>query len=307
MRNNFAQEVSELSQEDEGVFLLSGDIGNRLFDKLKEVAADRFLNCGIAEQNMMGVAAGLAMSGFRPIVYTITPFTTYRCFEQIRIDVCYHKAPVVIVGTGSGVAYASLGPTHHSMEDIAILRTLPGITIFCPADPMEVRAGLRAALKHDGPVYIRLGKKGEPNLHETMPIIELGKAITMKKGKDVCLIATGSVLSMCLAAAAQLEKLGISARVENFHTVKPLDVERLTTLSAEFGELIIVEEHGTIGGLYGAISEVLGQAVGPKPKLIPVSAKDEFLHEIGDQRFALKHFGISPERIIEIAKSVCCE
>ena len=303
MRNNFADEVSLAAAEDERVFLLSGDIGNRLFDTVKEKAGDRFLNCGIAEQNMMSVAAGLALSGFRPIVYTITPFTTYRCFEQIRVDVCYHEAPVIIVGTGSGLSYASLGPTHHSMEDIAILRTLQGMTIFCPSDPQEVRAGLRAALAQNGPVYIRLGIKGEPNLHKSMPKITFGKAITMRDGDDICIVSCGSVLGMALQAAERLQAEGVSARVENFHTIKPLDTVRLAELCGRFKIIIIAEEHGKIGGLYGAVAEWLAQQPGEKPLLKSIGSEDVFLHEIGDRDFARAHYGISTDGIYDCARA----
>ena len=161
MRNAFAKEVTRIAKKSSKLVLLSGDIGNRLFDEYKNIPKGNFLNCGIAEANMMGVAAGLAMSGLKPIIYTITPFTTTRCFEQIRVDACYHNVPVIIVGTGSGLSYASLGPTHHSLEDFAIFRPLPNITILAPADEVELRKCLNAALKLDSPVYIRIGKKGE--------------------------------------------------------------------------------------------------------------------------------------------------
>src|SRR5712691_8753697 len=162
MRNAFADEITKLGADDTRVVLLSGDIGNKLFDKFKQQAGNRFLNCGVAEANMMSIAAGMALSGLRPVIYTITPFTTTRCFEQIRVDVCYHKAPVIIVGTGSGLSYADLGPTHHSCEDMAILRTRPGMTVLAPADSTELRLALRQALSLGGPVYMRIGKKGEP-------------------------------------------------------------------------------------------------------------------------------------------------
>jgi len=149
MRNAFADEMTKLAATDHRVVVLSGDIGNKLFDKLKAVDEKRFYNCGIAEANMMGVAAGMALSGLRPFVYTITLFTTTRCFEQIRVDVCYHHAPVVIVGTGSGLSYADLGPTHHSLEDMAILRTLPGMRVVAPCDASELRQVLHEVLKDD--------------------------------------------------------------------------------------------------------------------------------------------------------------
>ncbi len=167
MRNAFAKKITELAKQDERVVLLSGDIGNRLFDDFKAKFPSRFYNCGVAEANMMGIAAGLAMSGLRPVCYTITPFITYRCMEQIRVDVCYHHAPVVIVGTGSGLSYASLGATHHSCEEMGMLRLLPGLTVLAPADEVEVRGALEAALKSDNPAYIRIGKKGEPVVHKT--------------------------------------------------------------------------------------------------------------------------------------------
>ena len=161
MRNAFAVEVTKLGLEDPRIVLLTGDIGNKLFDQFKDKNEGCFFNCGIAEANMMGVAAGLALSGLRPIIYTITPFTTTRCYEQIRVDACYHNVPVIIVGTGSGLSYAELGPTHHSCEDLAIMRVLPNMTVLAPADEVELRQCLRTALKLKGPVYIRIGKKGE--------------------------------------------------------------------------------------------------------------------------------------------------
>src|SRR5262245_37500104 len=162
MRNAFAAEVTALAGQDERVVLLMGDIGNRLFNDFRDRHPERFFNCGIAEANMTGMAAGMAACGLRPVTYTIAPFVTTRCLEQVRVDVCYHRLPVTIVGVGAGLSYASLGATHQACEDIAFLRALPGMTVVCPADPLEVRLALRAALRHPGPVYLRLGKKGEP-------------------------------------------------------------------------------------------------------------------------------------------------
>src|SRR6202453_611918 len=153
MRNAFAKKITELAKKDERIVLLSGDIGNRLFDDFKASCPTRFYNCGVAEANMMGMAAGLALSGLRPVCYTITPFLTYRCMEQIRVDVCYHHVPVVIVGTGSGLSYASLGATHHSCEDMGMLRLLPGLSVVAPADEVEVRGSLEAALASKDPCY----------------------------------------------------------------------------------------------------------------------------------------------------------
>jgi len=297
MRNAFADEITRLGGADPRVVLLSGDIGNKLFDKFKEQAPGRFFNCGVAEANMMGVAAGMALSGLRPVVYTITPFTTTRCFEQIRVDVCYHKAPVIIVGTGSGLSYADLGPTHHSCEDLAILRTLPEMTVLAPGDSLELRAGLRAALKHDGPVYMRIGKKGEPQIHPREPDFQLGRALTIQQGTDVCLLATGVMLATAMQAAKLLAEQRISARVESFPTVKPLDTARLVELFGRYGVVAVIEEHGRIGGLGGAIAEWLATQEAARARLLSFGTADEFMHEVGTTEYARKRFGLTAENI----------
>ncbi len=299
MRNAFADEITKLGRADSRVVLLSGDIGNKLFDKFKAQAQGRFFNCGVAEANMMGVAAGMALCGLRPIVYTITPFTTTRCFEQIRVDVCYHKAPVIIVGTGSGLSYADLGPTHHSCEDMAILRTLPGMTVLAPADSTELRLALREALSLDGPVYMRIGKKGEPAIHRSDPQFRIGRAITIRTGPDACLISTGVMASVVMAAAKILDERGISARVESFHTVKPLDVATLAEVFSKFPVVAIAEEHGRIGGLAGGISEWLAQQGPAHGDLLSFGTDDVFMHEVGSQDYARRKFGLTAENIAE--------
>lgn len=299
MRNAFADELTKLGAGDPSVLLLAGDIGNKLFDKFKELNENRFYNCGVAEANMMGMAAGLALSGLKPVVYTITPFTTTRCFEQIRVDVCYHEAPVVIVGTGAGLSYASLGPTHHSVEDIAIMRTLPGMSILCPCDQLELRAGLKAALNHDGPVYMRIGKKNEPEIHKQPPDFTIGKAITIREGEDICLISTGNIMPVVLDVADKMKEKGVSTRVESFHTVKPLDTERLNEIFEKYKIIAVVEEHGLIGGLGSSIAEWLVKQDYDYSKMISFGTSDEFLHELGSQAFARKQFGLTSKNIFE--------
>jgi transketolase len=296
MRNAFADEMTQLAKHDDRVVLLSGDIGNKLFDEFKKVDSNRFYNCGVAEANMMGVAAGMALCGFRPVIYTITPFTTTRCFEQIRVDVCYHKAPVIIVGTGSGLSYAELGPTHHSLEDMAILRTLPGMCVMAPADAVELRFALRAALTQTRPVYIRIGKKGEPNLHTDLSPITIGKAVPLRKGNDVALLGAGTILSHVLKAADLLKAQGVNAEVASFHTIKPLDEDYLASVSERCQLLVTIEEHGVIGGLGGAVSEWRARVHSSTP-LISLGTPDEFLHEVGSQDYAREKFGLTAENI----------
>ena len=181
MRDAFAKEMKSLVEGKDNVVLLSGDIGNRMFDGLKKSRPDQFINCGIAEANMMSMAAGMALCGLRPVIYTIAPFTTVRCLEQIKIGAAYHNAPVVIVGTGSGLSYSELGPTHHSLEDIGILSTLPGLRILTPCDSIELSSQLEECLSLEGPSYIRIGKKGEPDLVSNSSQTVIGKANIIKE------------------------------------------------------------------------------------------------------------------------------
>lgn len=296
MRNAFADELTRIASGDDKVVLLSGDIGNKLFDKFKAVDEKRFYNCGVAEANMMGVAAGMAMSGLRPVVYTIAPFTVTRCFEQIRVDACYHKAPVVIVGTGAGLSYAELGPTHHSLEDMAILRTLPGMRVLAPCDSLELRLALRAALQEDGPTYIRIGKKGEPAIHQETPDFRIGKSIVVKEGKDVALLSTGTIMPDVLEAAKMLAESGISAEVVSFHSVKPLDHAYLEEAARRFRLIVTVEEHSRIGGFGGAVSEWRATRR-DAPAQISFGTDDEFMHEIGSQDYARKKYGLTAANI----------
>lgn len=298
MRNAFADEITTLGAADKRVVLLSGDIGNRLFDRFKDAAPKRFHNCGIAEANMMSVAAGLALNGLRPVVYTITPFTTTRCYEQIRVDVCYHGAPVIIVGTGSGLSYAQLGPTHHSLEDIAILRALPGMTVFCPADSHELRAGLREAINLKGPVYIRLGKKGEPEVHGAVPALKLGRADTLQAGEDVCLLGVGNALKLALEAAAALKEKGLSVRVVSLHTIKPLDTALLAEVFARCKAVAVVEEHSIIGGASSAVAEWAAGQEHVKARLVTCALDDRFYHHAASQAKLRVEGGLTREAVL---------
>lgn len=297
MRNAFADEITKLAGEDPALVLLAGDIGNRLFDKFKAVAPDRFYNCGVAEANMVGIAAGLGMSGFRPVVYTITPFTTTRVMEQIRVDVCYHDVPVIIVGTGSGLSYASLGPTHHSCEDMAMLRALPGMSVFAPGDPWEVRACLRAALKHRGPVYMRIGKKGEPAVHQCTPEVSVGRSITLREGENVTLLAVGVMVPTALAVADELVAHGVSARVVSVVSVKPLDEKLLGHVFDRSRLVATIEEHSVIGGFGAAVSEWLVDRGMIGVPLVRFGTADAFIHESGDTRYARERMGLDGAHI----------
>jgi transketolase len=297
MRNAFASEITEIAAEDKNIVLLSGDIGNRLFDKFKEKYSDRFFNCGVAEANMTGLAAGMAMCGLKPITYSIAPFNTVRCLEQIKIDVCYHNLPVVIVGVGAGLSYVRLGATHHGLEDIAIMRTLPNMTVICPADAVEVRLALRSALRHHGPVYMRLGKKNEPIVHQREPHFVIGKGIVVCEGRDVCLLSTGNMLPVAVEAASILQNTGISAQVVSMHTVKPLDTDLLGHTFATFNVVATIEEHHLAGGLGSSVAEWLADHFSPTGILCRIAIKDQFLLGTGHQDSARNLLGLTSEKI----------
>ena len=305
MRNAFARAMTELAQKRDDICLLSGDIGNRMFDRYKEVAPARFFNCGIAEANMMSMAAGMGLSGLRPVVYTITPFTTTRCLEQIRTGVAYHESPVVIVGTGSGLSYAELGATHHSLEDIAILRSIPNIRVCAPADATELVTQLKQAIDEGKPTYIRIGKKGEPNILESRNDLGIGKAQLLKSGSKVLVLSIGPIISEALEASNNLEKEGISVAVANMGSIKPLDSSFLKQcVETGYKQWVSLEEHHKTGGLGTSILEWLSENNADDIRLKRMGINDKFIHSLGTQDYVRKAEKINAEAIEKLIKSI---
>jgi len=298
MRNAFAAAITRLGEADPNLVMLAGDIGNRLFDSFKDRHPLRFYNCGVAEANMTGVAAGLAASGLRPITYTITPFNTLRCLEQIRLDICYPNLPVIVVGTGSGLSYAGLGATHHSMEDIAVLRTLPNMHVVCPADPVEVGLAVEDALRLGRPTYIRLGKKGEPVIHAAPPAFTIGRGIELRAGGDVAILSVGNMLSVALQTADDLQAQGVSAQVVSMHTVKPLDDALLSAAFNGKRAVVVLEEHGLTGGAGSAVLEWGNAHEVDLRKLLCIGGPDRFLSGCGGQRQARASLGLTAADIV---------
>ena len=305
MRNAFARAMTELAQERSDVCLLSGDIGNRMFDRYKDVAPTRFLNCGIAEANMMSMAAGMALSGLRPVVYTITPFTTTRCLEQIRTGVAYHEAPVVIVGTGSGLSYAELGTTHHSLEDLAILRSIPNLQVCAPADSLELVAQLREAIATGHPTYLRIGKKGEPDLFSEHTPLGIGKAHMLKSGSKFLVLGIGPILSEALEARKMLESRSIELAVASMGSIKPLDHEFLKERVAEgYSHWISLEEHYQTGGLGSALLEWLSWQQLNTVQLLRMGVADHFVHQLGAQDYVRETEGLNATAIANLVQSL---
>ena len=257
MRTAYLDALYELAKSDKSVYALISDNGAIVYDKYRRDFPKRYLNLGISEANMVGMAAGMASCGKIPFAYTIGAFLAYRAFEFIRNDVCLQNQNVKIVGTGAGEVYSALGPTHHSTEDLGGLRSLPNLTILCPASPLEVRKATVAAYEHVGPVYLRLGTNKEPEIYEEDYEFHIGEAVTLRKGIDITLIGTGSMIKDVLEIADQLKSEDIEARVLDMHTIKPIDKAAVIKAIEETGKIVTIEDHNIVGGLGSAVAEVI--------------------------------------------------
>jgi len=296
MRNAFVNALTDLAERNKDVFLLTGDLGFSFFESYQHKFPARFINMGVAEQNMIGVAAGLALSGKSVFVYSIVPFLTMRCFEQIRLDLCCQRTNVKLVGAGGGLTYGSAGVTHLAMEDISIMRSLPGMCVICPGDARETDHAVRASLRHRGPVYIRLSEK-VPSVHSSKVNFRIGKGITVIHGDDVNILVTGNMLMTAMDAAQKLKQDGVSAGVISIHTIKPLDVALIKGLAARNKPLFTLEEHSVVGGLGSAVSEVLTE-LGSPVLLKRIGLPDAYPCIVGSQGYLRKAFGLD-------AKSIC--
>ena len=257
MRTAFIETLCELAQRDKRIWLLCGDLGYSVLERFADRFPERFLNIGVAEQNMMGIAAGLARGGKIVFTYSIANFPVMRCLEQIRNDIGYHAANVKIVAVGGGLAYGSAGYTHHGVEDLAVMRVMPNMTVVAPGDPIETRLATRAVATHDGPCYLRLGKGGEPVVHASPPAFSVGCALTLREGRDIVFISTGAILPVVVAASDALARDGVQAGIVSMPTLRPLDQTTVLRAAENASLVVSVEEHLIYGGLGSAIAEVL--------------------------------------------------
>ncbi len=301
MRQTFAHTLQKLTKKNRNILLLTGDLGFTVFEKYQQEFPDNFFNMGVSEAQMIGTATGLALSGKIPFVYSITPFLTLRAYEQIRNDVCLHNANVKIIGIGGGLSYTHAGPSHHSLEDLAVMRALPNMIVVSPSDPLEVRLCLKQAIKHKGPVYIRLGKTGEPLINKRKIKFSFGKGIIIKPGKDGYIIACGSIIAKALEATIILEKMNISCGVISMHTIKPLDTKLINKLAKQVNALFTIEEHSIIGGLGSAIAEYLAENRGLNIIFKRFGINDKFCLEIGNLDFMLNEHNLSS---MKLARSI---
>jgi len=298
LRAAFISTLIDLAREDERIFLLVGDVGFSLVEPYAQEFPRRFVNIGIAEQNMAGIATGLALSGKTVFVYSIANFPTLRCVEQIRNDICYHNANVRIVTAGGGLIYGALGTTHHVTEDVAVMRALPNMAVVAPGDPAEAALATRATAEWSGPCYLRLGRTKDPQVHQTTPDFQMGKAIKLREGRDITLIASGVVLYNTVLAAQQLVQQGVESRVLSMHTIKPLDKVAVLSAATETGTTVTIEEHNIIGGLGSAVAEVLAEENKSNVVFMRMGIPDEFCTQVGSQAYLRELYSLSVEGIV---------
>lgn len=292
MRNTFINTIIDACKTRDDVFIISGDAGLGVFDEFKVKYPDRFLNLGVAEQNMASFTAGLSMTGFKVYMYNIIPFVLYRCYEQVRNDICYQELPVTLVGIGSGITYAPQGMTHYSVEDIGIARTLPNLKIISPVDPVEAKLAASYSLDCKSPVYVRLAKRGEPNIHKD-EYFDITKPQIIREGNKIAILFHGSIGTEVMDSLEGMKK---TPMVISIPMISPLDYDFLLARLKNIQILITVEEHFIEGGLGSIISDWIVRE-GLHFKLIKLGIKNEFIHAIKDNRSMRSFYGISSENI----------
>lgn len=299
MRDAFTRCLMREAEKNPRLTLVTGDLGFGVLKPFWETYPDQFINAGIAEQGMTGLAAGLAQTGRTVLTYSIGNFPTLRCIEQIRNDCAYHDADVKIVCVGGGFVYGSLGMSHHATEDMAVLRAMPGVTVFTPGDPMEVEAVVPVMLRTPGTCYLRLGRGGEPTLHGA-PIEgwTCPKALTLREGSDVALLSAGGILTQTVSASKLLAEWGVSAEVVSFPCIKPIDRDKLIELAGRFRHIVTVEEHSIVGGFGSAVCEVIAET-GANCRVHRIGMEDEYSAIVGTQQYLREEYCMDDKAICE--------
>lgn len=301
MRVGVIEEIYTLMKKRSDIYFLTGDLGYSAVEKIEEDFGERFINVGVAEQNMIGIAAGLAMTGKKVYVYSIIPFLILRALEQIRDDLCYQDLPVTLVGIGSGLSYGYLSSTHFALEDIAIMRAIPNMTILSPADEAQARASVRAMSLYNHPTYIRIGKRREPVVYAKKPIFVCGEPDVLTSGKDCLIITTGSITAeVAEAGKFLLNKQHIASTIVTIPTIKPLNTTPLIKLIKKTRRIVVVEEHGSVGGLGSIIADLLFEKKIELP-LLRIDTGTEFIKTLGSQSYLRKKLELDS---IGIAKQI---
>ena len=299
MRNETIAVLTDYAAAHSDVMLLTADLGYSVLEQFADRLPKQYVNVGVCEQAMVGIAAGLALTGKRVVLYSIANFPTLRCLEQLRNDVCYHNLPVTVISVGGGLAYGAQGYTHHGVEDLGIMSMLPHMVVTCPADPHEAETLMPQLLERRGPAYLRLGRAGEPVLHEATTPVVLGHAITMREGEDIALLATGPILGRTLAAADELAARGISVSVISFPTVTPLDKDGLRRVATTHRAILTVEEHGASGGFGSRVADVLMES-GLHPRFGKYGITDALRGQVGSQSWLLDQMASIEDRAVAL-------
>lgn len=297
MRDTFVRTLIDIAKQDPNVYLITGDLGFGVLKPFWEQLPDQFINAGIAEQNMTGLAAGMALEGKIVFTYSIGNFPTLRCLEQIRNDCAYHNANVKIICVGGGVVYGSLGMSHHATEDIAVMRALPGITVMAPADLVEADAATRAIYQQVGTCYLRLGRGGEPTIHNELTDFQIGHAIQILGGEKVVIFSTGAICDQVIEAEKILKQMGINPAIYSFPTVKPIDQRTIEQSARQFDLIVTVEEHNVVGGFGSAVAEVLSTMGGERATLLKIGLEDQYSSVVGSQAYLRNIYGLSANKI----------
>lgn len=296
MRNDLLKLLIKKVAADKSVVFIVGDLGFGVVEPFMKQFPKQFLNAGVAEGNMVGVAAGMALEGYTPVCYTIGTFMSLRPLEQIRDDVCVRNLNVKFIGIGAGYGYSIYGPTHHSNDDIAVLRALPNMVILSPADPLELKGAFKAMFSHKGPVYIRLPRRSVEPIHAREPQFKLGESIIVKPGRDRFIFATGTMVTNALQATKRLDGQGKPTGVVSFPTIKPIDRNFIISIAKRAKLIVTLEPHSVIGGLGSAVAEVLAE-VGTKARFKRFGYPDQFVHVAGSEQYLEKQFGLDPASV----------
>jgi len=301
MRKTFVNSLLALCSKHPQLMVVNADLGYSVFEPFMQSNPDNYLNVGVAEADMVGIAAGLALCGKRPFCYSITPFIALRDLEQVRVDVCYHNLPVILVASGAGLCYGSLGPTHHGTEDMAVMRAMPNMHVFAPSDAYELGQLMPLVFELARPSYIRIGRSVEPAVHEegSKPEITIGKATTVKSlGNDFAIISCGNMVWTGMQALNKLAEKGHKGTLISMHTVKPLDEKTVCALGKKM-PIVTLEEHSIIGGLGSAVAECLVDNHIPQPKFTRIALADSFQHKIGSHEFLRAQNGLTPDLVAQ--------
>ena len=297
MRNHLINKITEFAGQNENIMLITADLGFSVIEKFKERFPNRYINVGIAEQNMATVAAGLALEGNKVFIYSIGNFPTLRCIEQIRNDICYHNANVKILAVGSGFAYGTLGMTHHATEDLAIMRALPNMKVFTPCDSISAEAIAQAICRINGPCYVRLERGGEPEIFSKDEKFEIGKLKEIRKGYDIAVITIGTVINEAIKAADILREQNKNISVYSVYSLKPIDKEQILEIAQKYNYIITVEEHQITGGLGSTIAEIIAEN-NMVTKIIRLGLNDEFTSVVGNQEYLREVYNIDYKNIL---------